>query len=338
MYNCEVAYKWHEFGTRIDHSQRSERPGTQQQRNKEEEETEGSDKAQGKNGQQTGEDAPHPTVVESSGGTRRPTRNRTATKRFKPEIDGLCDAKRNSLKAAEPAGREEEESEEEHNSGKEDDKAESKVSEATCRMAETLPCLKVTRAEKSEMETNSTAKEGTAPRTGVGVPRSRARKEEPPSVVMITVEEFRKEQRRQHGLAQIIEYLENNVLPSDRLSQIGVLELAPAYTMDEFDMLCKATAGNVREDGMQWVVPEKLRGQIVQPTHSGHGHAKALRTYQMIKKKFYWPGMYTDVHRFVKACPQCTLNSEIRSVTPMTEHPMTDAPGKIWIVDLLTHG
>ena len=45
--------------------------------------------------------------------------------------------------------------------------------------------------------------------------------------------------------------------------------------------------------------------------------------------------MYTDVHRFVKACPQCMLNSEIKSVTPMTDHPMTDAPGKVWIVDLL---
>ena len=196
MYNCEVAYKWHELGTRIDHSQRSERPDTQHQRNKEEEETEGADKAQGKNGQQTGEDAPHPTVVEASGGTRRPTRNRTATKRFKPEIYGLCDAKRNSLKAAEPVGREEEEPEEEHNNGKEDNEAKFGASEATCRLAETLPCLKATDAEKSEVEVNATVKEGTAPRTGIGVPRSRAREEKPAPVVLITVEELRKEQRR----------------------------------------------------------------------------------------------------------------------------------------------
>ena len=165
--------------------------------------------------------------------------------------------------------------------------------------------------------------------------RSRAREERPLPVAQITVEELRKHQRRQHGLAQIIEYLENNVLPSDRLSQIGVLELAPVYAMDEFDILCKAAAGNARENGMRWVVPEKLRGQIVQSMHLGHGHVRALRTYQMIKRDFYWPGMYTDVHKFVKACPQCMLNSEIKSVTPMTDHPMTDAPGKVWIVDLL---
>ena len=75
--------------------------------------------------------------------------------------------------------------------------------------------------------------------------------------------------------------MENNVLPSDRLSQIGVLELAPLYAMDEFDVLCKATAGNARENGMRWVVPEKLRGQIVQSVHLGHGHVRALGTYQI---------------------------------------------------------
>ena len=81
---------------------------------------------------------------------------------------------------------------------------------------------------------------------------------------------------------------------------------------------------------MRWVVLEKMRGRIVQSTHLGHGHVKALRTYQMIKRQFYWPGMYTDVRRFVKACPQCMLNSEIRSVTPMTDHPMTDKAPRIY--------
>ena len=205
-------------------------------------------------GQQTRGDAPHPAVVGSSGSTRRHTRNRTATKRFRPEIDGLCDAEKNSLKTAEPTRREEKKTEEEHNNGKEDDKAEHKVSDATLQMTET----EGTQEGKSEADVSARQKEGTAPTTGVGVPRSRARKERPPPVVQITVEEFRKQQRRQHGLAQIIEYLETNVLPSGRLSQIEVLELAPVYAMDEFDVLCKATAGNTRENGMRWVVPENL--------------------------------------------------------------------------------
>jgi hypothetical protein len=226
--------------------------------------TEGVDKAQGKEGQQATKETPHPTVVESARVTRRPTRNRTTTKRFKPEIDGLCDAKRNILKAAEPIEQEEKKPEEEYSEEKKDNKAECGASEATDRLVETLPCLKATDTEDSEMEINATLKKGTAPRTGMGVPRSRAREEKPASVVMITIEEFRKEQQRQHGLAQIIDYLENNVLPGDRLSQIGVLELAPAYAMDEFDILCKATAGSARENGMRWVVPEKMRGQIVQ--------------------------------------------------------------------------
>ena len=110
--------------------------------------------------------------------------------------------------------------------------------------------------------------------------------------------------------------------------------------MHEYVMLCKASAGTARDDGMRWINAEKLRGTIVQSTHMAHGHVKALRT-QMIKRDFYWPGMYTAGFRFANTCLHCMSNRDIKIVMPITDHPRTDAPGKVWVVDLLhapTHG
>ena len=131
-------------------------------------------------------------------------RNRAETKRFRTEVDGLCNAERSSLKTGGGHNGDKEKEEEglgnEHGSGdEEEDKAEDRVIDTTVQMAE----AEETQATSGEAEVNARQREGTAPRTGIGVPRSRAKEQRPPPVARITVEEFRKQQRRQHGLAQI---------------------------------------------------------------------------------------------------------------------------------------
>ena len=88
-------------------------------------------------------------------------------------------------------------------------------------------------------------------------------------------------------------------------------------------------------DELQVVIPEELRGEIVRANHIGAGHAAVMRTYQRIRAKCYWPGMYKDVETYVKYCPQCALKTEVRTRTPMGKHIEGEAPGMVWVVDLL---
>lgn len=55
------------------------------------------------------------------------------------------------------------------------------------------------------------------------------------------------------------------------------------------------------------VVPAELRESIIKDHHDKptDGHLGIFKTYHRITLRYYWPGMYKDVTKFVTACPIC---------------------------------
>ena len=89
------------------------------------------------------------------------------------------------------------------------------------------------------------------------------------------------------------------------------------YEVNKAGMLCR-----VRQRGkqgslvmvMQVVVPEELRGTVIAGCHENkEGHASVLKTFQKVRERFYWPGMFMDVQRYLKFCPEYGLNAQRRS-------------------------
>ncbi len=68
--------------------------------------------------------------------------------------------------------------------------------------------------------------------------------------------------------------------------------------------------------------------------HASAGHFGTARTYQKIRERYYWPGMYTDVERYVRTCATCQLNSNNRYFEEL--HP-TYPSGlfQVWYLDLI---
>ncbi len=64
-----------------------------------------------------------------------------------------------------------------------------------------------------------------------------------------------------------------------------------------------------KEDGTQLVVPKLYHKQVVELGHSvpWSGHLGLMKTLMRISKRFYWPGMYSEVKDYCKACPECQL-------------------------------
>ena len=65
------------------------------------------------------------------------------------------------------------------------------------------------------------------------------------------------------------------------------------------------------------------------------GHASVLKTFQKVRERFYWPGMFMDVQQYLKFCPECGLNAQKRSKAPITQHIEANAPGETVVMDLL---
>lgn len=103
------------------------------------------------------------------------------------------------------------------------------------------------------------------------------------------------EQRRDPALRAHIEHLTSNLnQPPSGLFRI------------RNDILYRQ---NFRPDGLPWlvVVPKHLRITILNELHDvpSSGHLGLLRTYTKVKERFYWPGMYQTVKKYVSSCDPC---------------------------------
>ena len=156
----------------------------------------------------------------------------------------------------------------------------------------------------------------------------------------LNVETLIETQDRHPRMKQLRQYLKEGALPEDRLERIWVLQTAPMHEVNQAGMLCRVKErGNKGSLGleMQVLVPETLRGEVVARIHEEAGHASTLKTYQRVRERFYWPGMFTDVAKYVTYCTQCQLDSVPRKKALITKHIEAAAPGETWVIDLLHH-
>jgi hypothetical protein len=59
------------------------------------------------------------------------------------------------------------------------------------------------------------------------------------------------------------------------------------------------------------------------------GHSKFTKTYERVKRSFFWEGMKHDVHTFVAECEVCQRNKGEIFKAPRTLQPLT-IPPTIW--------
>ncbi len=84
-----------------------------------------------------------------------------------------------------------------------------------------------------------------------------------------------------------------------------------------------------KEDGTQLVIPKQYRKQILELGHlvPWSGHLGFMKTLMRIAKRFYWPGMYSEVKNFCKTCPECQIiASKSPSIAPLVPIPAVSTP------------
>ena len=156
---------------------------------------------------------------------------------------------------------------------------------------------------------------------------------------MLDVDVLKQMQAKQPMMQALIEYVTTRKLPADRLERIRVLESAPMYEVNQAGLLCRVRSrgdkGSLGID-LQVVVPEPLRGVVIAGCHQGpEGHASVLKTFQKVRDRFYWPGCFLDVQRYLRYCSGCQLNAETRGKAHILRHIGADAPGEAVVIDLL---
>ncbi|GFU41585.1 hypothetical protein TNCV_2792951 [Trichonephila clavipes] len=103
-------------------------------------------------------------------------------------------------------------------------------------------------------------------------------------------------------------------------------------------ILCRK---NFDPDRKLWlpVIPKHLRADILRHFHDAPtaGHLGFAKTYDRIRKRFYWPGMYRNVVRYVMHCRECQRRKSVPQRPPgrLVPIPPAIAPFHRIGIDLL---
>ena len=58
------------------------------------------------------------------------------------------------------------------------------------------------------------------------------------------------------------------------------------------------------------------------------GHPAIQKTYALVKRQFYWPSLFKDVHTYVLKCHKCQVNRHERLKVGGLLHPLDIPKGK----------
>ncbi len=85
---------------------------------------------------------------------------------------------------------------------------------------------------------------------------------------------------------------------------------------------------------LQVIVPVALQSEVLTSLHQHHGHQGVERTLELARQRCYWPGMSSDVARWVQGCDRC---QQAKDVAPVARsymgHLMASCPNEIVAID-----
>ena len=111
----------------------------------------------------------------------------------------------------------------------------------------------------------------------------------------------------------------------------------PEYVLEN-DMLYHITPKVKGENApsLQLMVPSHLTRDVMDQLHCspfGGGHMSANRTYENIRRRYFWSGMYRDVHQYVTKCDVCNQRKTRLNKVPIQSMPVANYPFQIIGID-----
>lgn len=140
-------------------------------------------------------------------------------------------------------------------------------------------------------------------------------------ITQLKVVGVKKLQRKDDALSSIIGMLEKGKPVEDFVIDNGALYHIPTPIKRD------------KHPRLQLVIPEALLTTVLQANHDQAGHMANDRTYERIRKRYYWQGMYTDTLRYIQACEPCIRRKLRKKRTMMQDMPMPEYPFEMVGID-----
>ena len=83
------------------------------------------------------------------------------------------------------------------------------------------------------------------------------------------------------------------------------------------------------------VVPKALRDPLLMLCHNKNGHNGARRSYQALKRSYYWPNMRKEVYHHCKHCIECNLQNQANTEKPFSHFAAPEGPMQFICMDIV---
>lgn len=78
--------------------------------------------------------------------------------------------------------------------------------------------------------------------------------------------------------------------------------------------------------GLKLVIPQHLRSLVLKECHDNLGHMGLDKTYDRIRQKYHWRGIYKDIVRYVADCVPCNTRNLKQQAAPLQEMDKVSMP------------
>ena len=136
--------------------------------------------------------------------------------------------------------------------------------------------------------------------------------------VLSSVQRLHSLQRQDPDLAAIIQYLEDAQLPLGNSEARTLLLSIDSYYLDESGILFHLWSPSKRRVTSifsQVVIPSSLRYEVLVACHDDPtaGHFGVFKTYEKIRARYYWNGMFKDIEHWCNTCVDCAMKKMPRN-------------------------
>ena len=94
---------------------------------------------------------------------------------------------------------------------------------------------------------------------------------------------------------------------------------------------------SIQDEGREYwqlLLPKALRAEVLHQLHDAAGHQGVERTFALVRKRCYWPGMMKEVEKWCRECDRCTLAKEpTKKLRPVMGNLLASRPLEVLAVD-----
>ena len=130
----------------------------------------------------------------------------------------------------------------------------------------------------------------------------------PPSMTSL---EWSQAQLKDPANCQIIQAIQNKSLDTIKIKQDmssdlkAFLRIRKQFKLTQGILYRKSQVNNNDTGRLQLVLPYSYRQKAMAGCHDQIGHLGQDRVLELLRDRFFWPGMQMDVASYINSCPRC---------------------------------